>query len=73
MTTPLAEIAIDPDALPAPGLPPIPTLPTAGPKREATLRQYAQKLLARLGAPAALLLAAEIDEAAAETESGRWR
>jgi hypothetical protein len=72
MTTPDAEIAVDPDALPLAEPPPLPALPAAGPKRSATLRQYAERIVDKLGSPAALLLAAEIDEAVADhMESGR--
>ena len=72
MTTTEAEIAIDPDALPLAEPPPLPVLPATSPKRVSTLRSYAQKLVEKLGAPAALLLAAEIDEAVADhMESGR--
>jgi hypothetical protein len=73
MTTPETEIVIDPVALPLADPPPIPSLTATGPKRPTTLRSYAQKLVERLGPPAALMLAAEIDEAVAELESGSWR
>jgi hypothetical protein len=66
MTVPEAEILIDPDTLPPVEPPPIPSVPTGGYKRVATLQQYAQRIVQRLGAPAALLLAAEIDEATAD-------
>jgi hypothetical protein len=44
-----------------PDPPPIPQLPAAGTKRERTLRRYLTRIVDKLGAPAALLLAAEID------------
>ena len=66
MTMPDAEIAIDPDALPLAEPPPVPALPAAGPKRSATLRQYAERIVNRLGPAAALALACELDQAAAD-------
>jgi hypothetical protein len=54
----------DPSAEP----PPIPALPATSSKREPTLRAFAGRIVERLGAPAALLLAAELDEAVAELE-----
>jgi hypothetical protein len=59
MTTTESEILIDPAALPLVEPPPIPSVPTGGYKRVATLQQYAQRIVQRLGAPAALFLAAE--------------
>jgi hypothetical protein len=70
MTTPEAEVALDPDALPSVEPPPIPQLPAGASRREPMLRQFAQRIVDKLGAPAALLLAAELDEAVAERERG---
>ena len=64
MTEP--KIVIDPDSLPLAEPPPLPALPAVGPKRTATLRQYAARIVVKLGAPAALLLAAKLDEAVAD-------
>jgi hypothetical protein len=46
--------------------PPVPVLPASGLKRSATLRTFAERIVQKLGAPAALLLAAEIDDAVAD-------
>jgi hypothetical protein len=62
-TAPEAEAARDPDALP-------PVEPPGASRREPMLRQHAQRIVQKLGAPAALLLAAELDEAVAEREPG---
>jgi hypothetical protein len=58
--------------VPLPDLPLIPQVPATGPKRVPTLRQYAVRIVQRLGAPAALMLAAELDDAVAEMETGKW-
>jgi hypothetical protein len=51
-----------------PDLPPIPSLPVNGSKREQVLRAYAQKTVDRLGETAALWLVATIDELVADAK-----
>jgi hypothetical protein len=59
----------DPPGLPDP--PPIPSLPATSPRREQTLRAFAERIVQKLGAPAALARAAELDERVAEQEDER--
>ena len=56
----MTTLDVAPEAEP----PPIPSVPTSGPKREGTLRAYAERIVQKLGPAAALLLACELDEAA---------
>jgi hypothetical protein len=72
MITLESEIALDPGALPLAEPPPVPALPAVGPRRSETLQAHARRIVEKLGAPAALLLAAELDEAVAEVEHGKF-
>jgi hypothetical protein len=59
-----------PPAVP-PELAPLPCINER--RRHHEVRRYAERLVAKVGPRTALVLAAEIDEAAGEREPGSWR
>jgi hypothetical protein len=61
-----------PDLPPAADLPTIPAIPASGSRRELAMRQFAEKLVTRMGPSSALWLAALIDEAVADAEHSRF-